>query len=73
MNKYIKVGLTVSAGAILGYGYYYFVGCQTGHCPITSTWYISTLYGAIIGLTFGFPKKVIPKVDNHQNKEAEKD
>ena len=61
MNEYTKIGLSVAAGSILGYAYYYFIGCQTGHCPITSNWYISTLYGAAIGLTLGFPKKVVPK------------
>ncbi len=36
-------------GAIAGYGYYRFVGCRTGACPITSSPYISTLYGAFLG------------------------
>lgn len=69
MNKYVKIGLAVSAGAILGFGYYYYIGCQTGSCPITSTWYISTLYGAVIGLTLGFPKKESPKTTVPQKKE----
>ncbi|MBI5464506.1 MAG: hypothetical protein HY966_06100 [Ignavibacteriales bacterium] len=39
-------------GAAGGYAYYYFVGCVSGTCPITSNPYISTAYGAVIGLTF---------------------
>lgn len=58
MNKnIIKVILFTISGALLGFGYYYFIGCNTGHCPITSNWHISTLYGAAIGLIAGFPTK----------------
>jgi hypothetical protein len=37
------------AGAIAGYAYYYYIGCLSGTCPITSNPYISTLYGTVIG------------------------
>jgi hypothetical protein len=37
-------------GAVLGFAWYKFVGCQSGACPITSNPWISTLYGALIGL-----------------------
>jgi hypothetical protein len=43
-----------------GYAYYHFVGCASGTCPITSNPYISTSYGALIGLVVGlgfFKKK----------------
>lgn len=32
------------AGALLGFGYYYFIGCRSGTCTITSNPYISTAY-----------------------------
>jgi hypothetical protein len=46
-------------GALGGYAYYYFVGCSTGTCPITSNPWISTAYGAGMGLilTIGEKKK----------------
>jgi hypothetical protein len=37
-------------GAAAGFGYYWFIGCQTGTCPITGSPYVSTAYGALIGL-----------------------
>ena len=37
-------------GAAAGYGYFRVVGCRTGTCPITSSAYVSTLYGAVMGL-----------------------
>lgn len=43
----------VAGGAVLGFGYYKLVGCSSGGCPITSNPYISTLYGALIGLVAG--------------------
>lgn len=39
-------------GAALGYGWYRVVGCSTGTCPLTSNPWISSIYGAVIGLSF---------------------
>lgn len=36
-------------GAVGGFSYWYLVGCQSGTCPITSSPYVSTIYGAIFG------------------------
>ncbi len=47
----------VPLGAAAGYAYYYFIGCQSGHCAIQSDPYFSTLYGAMLGGIFVFPSK----------------
>jgi hypothetical protein len=39
----------VAGGGIVGFAWYYSVGCSTGTCPISSNPYISTGYGALIG------------------------
>ena len=40
-------------GAILGFLYWYFIGCASGSCAITSVWYRTMLYGAIMGWLIG--------------------
>lgn len=39
----------VILGSIGGYAYYYFVGCASGSCAITSKPINSTVYGALMG------------------------
>ena len=39
----------VALGAVAGYAYYFFIGCTSGSCPITSNPWISTVYGAAMG------------------------
>jgi hypothetical protein len=53
-------------GALGGYAYYYFVGCASGACPISSNPYISTAYGAGMGLilTIAERKKRQQETDN---------
>ncbi|WP_321372688.1 DUF6132 family protein [uncultured Draconibacterium sp.] len=40
-------------GALGGFLYWRFVGCQSGTCPIKSVWYWSTLWGAAVGYLLG--------------------
>lgn len=47
--KYKLIIVGVFAGAIAGYLYYYFVGCASGTCAITSSPVNSTLYFALLG------------------------
>lgn len=36
-------------GTIAGYLYYYFIGCSTGSCAITSNPFNSSIYGLVMG------------------------
>ena len=51
MNKkgLIITGIGIVVGAIAGYAYYFYIGCASGTCAITSKPINSTLYGAVMG------------------------
>jgi hypothetical protein len=55
-NLVKKIAFT-SIGALLGYGYYYYIGCSSGACPITGNPYISTIYGAVVGFVLSINTK----------------
>lgn len=56
--KHKLTGFGIIAGAVGGYLYYQFVGCNSGTCTITSRPVNSTLYGALMGgLFFNIFKK----------------
>ncbi|MBS1736651.1 MAG: hypothetical protein JSS98_08640 [Bacteroidetes bacterium] len=58
IKKYQLLIAGIIFGAIGGYLYYYFVGCASGTCAITSNPVNSTLYGALMGgLLFNLFKK----------------
>jgi hypothetical protein len=45
----LRVIIGVTLGAAAGFAYYRFIGCQSGTCPITSSPWGSTIYGAVFG------------------------
>ncbi len=49
-NRRTIVGLAL--GAVGGFLYWRFVGCSSGHCPISSNPFISTAYGGLLGYLF---------------------
>ncbi|MDW7679957.1 MAG: DUF6132 family protein [bacterium] len=53
--------LFVIIGAALGFAYYKFIGCRSGTCPITSNPWISTGYGALLGLVLSFSSRKTQK------------
>ncbi len=56
-RPFLRVVAFAVLGAAGGYAYYHFIGCASGHCPITSNPYISTGYGAAVGVLMGIPVK----------------
>ncbi len=46
-NKLIVIGGII--GGLIGFLYYYFIGCTSGYCAITSKPINSTIYGALMG------------------------
>ena len=36
-------------GGVAGFAWWYYVGCASGTCPITSSPYMSVLWGMMIG------------------------
>ena len=49
IKRNIKTLAGALGGAIAGYCYYYFIGCASGSCLITSSPINSTLYGMVMG------------------------
>ncbi len=45
----LLTGIGIAIGALAGYAYYFYVGCASGTCAITSKPLNSTLYGALMG------------------------
>lgn len=45
----IITGIGIIVGAIAGFLYYFYVGCASGTCAITSKPLNSSVYGALVG------------------------
>ena len=48
-QRIIFIGIGLVLGAIAGYLYYYYLGCASGSCAITSKPLNSTIYGSVMG------------------------
>lgn len=59
----LLIGLLI--GAIGGYAYYYFAGCSTNTCPITSNPTNSIIYGTLVGGLLFYRKKTKKTEDSH--------
>jgi hypothetical protein len=53
-HRLIRIAIGVVVGAILGYAYYYFIGCNSGSCAITSNPRNTVLYGMLVGVAFTY-------------------
>jgi hypothetical protein len=50
--KLIKWPIAIALGALAGYAYWYYIGCNSGSCAITSSPLNSSIYGAVMGGLF---------------------
>ena len=50
MNITLRILLTIAAGAAIGSLLGYFGQCNSGTCPLTSTWWRGAIYGSVMGL-----------------------
>ena len=57
-----RMGIGILLGGVVGFAYYYFIGCKSGACAITSNPTISTMYGVLLGVLWTFPTKKKEKV-----------
>jgi hypothetical protein len=53
IRKHIVTIIFSVAGAVGGFLYWRFVGCASGTCIIKSVWYLTTLYGLVLGWVIG--------------------
>jgi hypothetical protein len=49
IKRYQLTVIGTVIGAAGGYAYYYFIGCSSGGCAITSNPINSTIYGSVMG------------------------
>jgi hypothetical protein len=49
------IGAVVGAGAAGAYAW--FIGCETGTCPLTSNVWTATLYGGFVGAVAAWPSR----------------
>jgi Family of unknown function (DUF6132) len=47
-----RIIIAVVIGAALGAALGYFGQCNSGTCPLTSTWWRGAIYGGVLGLLF---------------------
>ena len=51
MTRYL---ISIAIGAVLGSLTGYYGQCNSGACPLTSTWWRGAIYGGVMGLLFAF-------------------
>ncbi len=72
-DKKLQIIFTL-IGALGGFLYWKFVGCESGTCAIKSVWYWSTLWGAVMGYLIGdFIVDIVKKLKKRKSKNDERE
>ena len=71
LRKNILLAISgIVIGTAGGFMYFYFIGCRTGSCPITSSPWLSMLWGATVGfLIFDMFRKKKEAVTQQEDKQ----
>jgi hypothetical protein len=69
IRKHIVAIIFAVAGSAGGFLYWKFIGCSSGTCMIKSVWYLTTLYGLVLGWVLGsLAEDLIVKITAKKNK-----
>ena len=70
-KKYLPEIIGTFLGAIGGFLYWKYVGCQSGTCAIKSNWYLMVPWAAVLGFLAGSLVKDIIKKRKKSEKQKE--
>lgn len=71
IRKHFFIIIISIAGAVGGFIYWKFIGCESGTCMIKSKWYLSTLWGGAFGYLAGsIIKDLVIKFKKKKEKDA---
>lgn len=56
-RSHARTAAVAVLGAAAGGAYAHFIGCKTGTCPLTSSVWTASLYGALVGGVIGWPAR----------------
>ncbi len=65
-RRWLRPALTAALGALAGGLYAHFVGCRTGTCPLTSSIWTASIYGAFVGGAAGWPGRPQREADDRR-------
>jgi hypothetical protein len=69
IRKHIVAIIFSVAGSAGGFLYWRFIGCSSGTCLIKSVWYVTTLYGLVLGWVIGgLAEDLLVKFKTKKNK-----
>lgn len=71
-KRWFRLGIFGVIGIAVGYAYYYYIGCMTGSCPLSSNPYIMMGYGLSAGLLLGWDNKKKSKTPIEETADAQR-